>query len=450
MKKLSLILMLAAMAAIYITGCSDDDKDKPSAPAPDTILKVVVKGKVIIDTVPDTIDVSNSNVVVYDAETNQSVIRDLTNSEGACYFELEEGNYYLEVTAQGFDPSPAPNVTPIPFFVSYQDTTAQVRFLNENPLAGAGYIEGKVEPAVNNVLIIAENAADFNRYSGVSGPDGYFVVFNLPLGSYNIEAFKAGYKQSAAVSSTLYAGTPQDSVAVLVETYAGSSISGSTSFIAGGVAKPTDIVFRDIKTLDAIPGLTVSTDSSNNYTIDNIPDGDFMIWASLKNDDNVIDPDWLFKNPGALELTFPTDSGTVLDFTLTGAIIQNSPTNPADSIYAFMADSIVPTFVWTKMSSYSSTKQWIIEVSDINGNRIWGGFEPDGTINHAFIGAAETSIEYNFDGSAPVLYSELVPGEIYQWRIWADDDTAPGIQTLLSSSEDLRGLFQVPLPAVKK
>ncbi|HAQ62576.1 TPA: hypothetical protein DCR49_11390 [Candidatus Delongbacteria bacterium] len=443
MKKLSLILMLAAMTAVYFAGCSDDDKDKPSAPVPDTILKVIVKGKVNMDTVPDTIDVSNSNVVVYDAETNQSVIRDMTNSEGACYFELEEGNYYLEVTAQGFDPSPAPNVTAIPFFVTYQDTTAQVRYLNENPLAGAGYIEGKVEPAVNNVLIIAENAADFNRYSGVSGPDGYFVVFNLPLGSYNIEAFKAGYKQSAAVSSTLYAGAPQDSVAVLVETYAGSSISGSTSFIAGAVAKPTDIVLRDIKTLDAIPGLTVSTDSSNNYTIDNIPDGDFIIWASLKNDDNVIDPDWLFKNPGALELTFPTDSGTVLGFTLTGAIVQNSPTNPADSIYAFMADSIVPTFVWTKISSYSSTKQWILEVRDINGRRIWGGFEPDGTINHAFIGAAETSVEFNFDGSA---LSELVPGEIYQWSIWADDDTAPGIQTLLSSSEDLRGLFQVPEP----
>jgi hypothetical protein len=97
--------------------------------------------------------------------------------------------------------------------------------------------------------------------------------------------------------------------------------------------------------------------------------------------------------------------------------------------------------LWTKTSSYASVKQWIIEVRDINGNRIWGGFEPDGSITHDFIAAGTTSVEFNFDGSAS---SALLPGEIYQWSIWADDDTEPGIQTLLSSSEDLRGLFQVP------
>jgi hypothetical protein len=446
LKKFVYFMVLTLIAGLYF-GCSDDDSSTKPEPTPDTILKVIVKGKVNMDTVPDTINVSNSNVVVFDAETNQAVIRDLTNADGECYFEIEEGNYYLEVTAQGFDPSPAPNVTPVPFFVTTQDTTGQVRFLNENLIANTGFIEGKVEPAVNNVLIIAENTADLSKYAGVSGPDGYFVVFNLPLGNYDLQAYKAGYMQSAPVSSTINSGTPQDSVAVMVEPYAGSSVSGSTSFIAGGVAKPTDIVLRDKKTLYAIPGLSVSTDSANSYSIDNIPDGDFIIWASLKNDGNVIDPDWLFKNPGGLDMTFPADSGRIVDFTLTGAIVQNSPTNPADSIYAFMTDSVVPTFLWTKISSYASAKQWIIEVRDINGNRIWGGFEPDGTINHAFIGAAATSADFNFDGSAS---SSLVPGEIYQWSIWADDDSAAGVQTLLSSSEDLMGLFQVPEPVLRK
>ena len=433
MKKLVYVLILGMISGLYF-GCSDDDKS-PTEPTPDTILKVTVQDKA------DTTSVSNSNVVVYEAETGQAVMRDLTDNEGSCYFKLDEGNYYLEVTAQGYDPSPAPNVTPVPFFVSPQDTTEQFRMLYSNGLTEIGFIEGNVIPSVNNVLIVAENTADQSRRSGVTGPDGYFIIYNLPYSTYNIESFKAAYKQSAAVSSTISAGTSSDSVIVSIEKYAGSSISGSTSFIAGAVAKPTDIVLRDVKTLDAIPGLSVDTDVLNDYSLDSIPDGDFIVWASLKNDDNVIDPDWLFKNPGALELTFPADSGTELNFTLTGAIVQTYPTNPADSIYAFMADSIVPTFTWTKTSSYSSVKQWIIEVRDINGNRIWGGFEPDGTINHTFLGSAVTSVEFDFDNSAS---SALLPGEIYQWSIWADDDTAPGVQTLLSSSEDLRGLFQVP------
>ena len=433
MKKSVYLIVIALLTAMYF-GCSDDDKS-PTKPKPDTILKVTVMDKT------DSSVVANSNVVVYEAATGQSVTRDLTDAEGECYFKLDQGDYYLQVSAQGYDPSPAPNVTPVPFFVSYQDTTIQSRYLfATDDQSTPGYIEGKVDPVINNVLITAENTASQIRYSAVTGPDGYFVIYNLPISVYDVKAFKAGYKQTVEVNAYVQSNSLSDSVTVAVETYSGSSISGTTSFIAGAVAKSTDIVLRDVKTLDAIPGLLVSTDSTNNYIIDNIPDGDFIIWASLNNDGNVIDPDWLFKNPGALDLTFPADSGKVLDFTLTGAIVQNSPTNPADSIYAFMADSIVPTFVWTKTSSYASVKQWIIEVRDINGNRIWGGFEPDGSITHDFIAAATTSVEFNFDGSAS---SALVPGEIYQWSIWADDDTAPGIQTLLSSSEDLRGLFQV-------
>lgn len=303
MKKMVYILMLGIVAGLYF-GCSDDDKSS-TKPTPDTILKVTVQDKA------DTTSVPHSNVVVYQAETNQAVQRDLTNDEGSCYFLLDEGNYYLEVTAQGYDPSPAPNVTPVPFFVTHQDTTEQLRMLYSNGLTAIGFIEGNVIPSVKNVLITAENTADQSRYSGVTGPDGYFVIYNLPYGTYDIESFKAAYKQSSAVSSAISAGTPSDSVSVPVEKYAGSSISGSTSFIAGAVAKPTDIVLRDIKTLDAIPGLSVETDVLNDYSLDSIPDGDFIVWASLKNDDNVIDPDWLFKNPGALELTFPADSGTV-------------------------------------------------------------------------------------------------------------------------------------------
>ena len=78
---------------------------------------------------------------------------------------------------------------------------------------------------------------------------------------------------------------------------------------------------------------------------------------------------------------------------------------------------------------------------DINGNLIWGGFTASGEIRHFQIPKELNSVEFNFDGSALM---QLQPGDIYQWRLYSDDEATSGVQTLLSSSEDLMGLFRVP------
>jgi hypothetical protein len=107
----------------------------------------------------------------------------------------------------------------------------------------------------------------------------------------------------------------------------------------------------------------------------------------------------------------------------------------------------VPTFRWT---AYPSTKEYIVEVRDLNGKILWGGFESDGTINHAFIGPETLSVQYNFDDQPGV--PELQPGKIYQWQLWADKGTQFDgvVEQLISSSEDLRGIFQIPEePAVE-
>jgi hypothetical protein len=106
-----------------------------------------------------------------------------------------------------------------------------------------------------------------------------------------------------------------------------------------------------------------------------------------------------------------------------------------------MADSPVPIFRWLP---YPSAKEYFIEVRDFNGNVLWGGINSDGTVNHAFISAAADSAVYNFDNQPGV--PALVPGEVYQWRLWADKGTQADsfVEQLISSSEDLRGVFQVP------
>ena len=223
-------------------------------------------------------------------------------------------------------------------------------------------------------------------------------------------------------------------------------MTGTLSFIAGAEAKPTDMVLRDPISLEIIPGMITIADTTggnNGYTFNNIPDGDFILWASLVNDENVMDPD---KNLGGIDVSFPANDGLDKPIDITGAIIIHQPTNPMDSIYAAVADSIIPTFVWEANSSYGSVKEWVIEVRDLSGNILWGGFEADGTINHPQIPKQTTSVEYNFDNNPDA--PDLIPGEIYQWKIYADDNLDPGVQQLLSVSEDLRGIFTVP-PAVK-
>ena len=83
-------------------------------------------------------------------------------------------------------------------------------------------------------------------------------------------------------------------------------------------------------------------------------------------------------------------------------------------------------------------------MKDFDGNVLWGGINSDGTINHGFIGANVDSVLYNFDNQPGT--PALQPGQIYQWRLWADKGTQTDsfVDQLISSSEDLRGIFQVP------
>ncbi|MCK5760047.1 MAG: hypothetical protein KAH33_02055 [Candidatus Delongbacteria bacterium] len=440
MKKLLQVLLTVLIGALLFNtiGCSDDDgATAPPPPPPEpTILKIIVKSSL------DSSVIQNSNVVIFQAETKEAIIRNLTDANGECGFDLDQGNYYVELSAQEFDQAPAENVTPIPFFVVEEDTTAQTFYLNENGIDPGiiGYIKGYVTPATNNFLILAESAS--GKYATVTGPDGFFIMYNLPYANYAMEALKAGYKMDTDTIVTVD-GSEID-VLIQVSDYVGSTLTGSITFLATTDTLDVDVVLRDPETGAVIPGLTANEDGGN-YTLNGIPDGDYIAWASFENDGYVLDPDWVFKNPDGLNMSFISAIDTTLNFSVTGSVKMISPTNPADSIYAFMADSIVPTFSW---EGYPSTKEYIIEVRDLSGNVIWGGFDPDGTVNHGYIDDADLSVEYDFDGSAS---EALVPGNIYQWKIWADKGTAfdSQVEQLISTSEDLRGIFQVPELPVK-
>ena len=422
------IILLGLLLLICFIGCSK--KSEVVAPPEPTIIEIVILAKT------DSSAISNANVILYNADNNEAITRLSSDDNGICKLEeASAGNYFVNITAQGFNPVPVGNISPIPFAIVEEQTTNRIYYLDVHPNSGTtGQINGYVEPVVNGILIIAESTS---RYSAVSGPDGYFVLFNLPFGTYDLFAYKAGYTATTNPQGTISHSSDVTSVNVSLSEITGSTLSGAVTFLASENST-VDISLLDRSTLSAIPGLsTFNALSGGTYSIEGIPPGDYIAWASFQNDGYVMDPDWIFKNPGALEITFTTDTSSELNFSVTGVITINSPTNPADSIYPVMTDSSIPTFTWT---AYPSAKEYIIEVKDINGNIIWGGYEADGTINHPQIDS--TSAVFNFDGTAS---STLLPEQIYQWKVYADDDkNNAGIQTLISSSEDLLGLFQVP------
>ena len=407
-------------------GCSDDSG---------TNSNDVSGVKIVVSDVSNSSKIENANVVLYNANNNESIMRKFTDASGECTFEVSPGTYHVRITAQGYKELPAESSLPVPFTIPTNQIITQPYELSTTEISLPGQISGHIVPATNNVLVLASHES-MTRYSTVSGPDGFFVLFNLPYGAYQVTPYQAGIEGNS-VTTSLSADTPNVSIDLNVAQSDGSVLFGSVTFLASPNAI-VDISLLDPITLSAIPGLSTSLDSSKNYTIELIPSGDFIAWASFQNDGYVMDPDWIRKNPGTLDVSFITGDTTELNFSVTGAIGINHPTNPPDSVFPVIADSAVVEFSWEK---YPSTKEYIIKVIKSNGDVIWGGYNPDGSINHAQISGNLNSIEYDFDGSAS---EQLQAGKTYQWLLYSDNDDASGIQGLISSSEIQMGLFRVP------
>ena len=96
-----------------------------------------------------------------------------------------------------------------------------------------------------------------------------------------------------------------------------------------------------------------------------------------------------------------------------------------------------PLFSWSK---YSSTSDYVIEVTDANGNLVWGGFNSDWTVKNIVIPSSQNSIQFNSDGSAS---SALLFGKVYRWKVYASKDNSQSATgwELISVSEDQRGLI---------
>jgi len=414
--------LLLAILSMSIFSCNKKNEE----PAPTGVKGVVTDGS--------TSEVlSGVRVVLFDANTNQATDNiTTTDVDGTYSFEAVAGSYFITLTKQGYSDVPTRGVSALPFSIvsgSQLDNPVQ---MFANGASNIGWIAGKLtstDASVAGSLVVATTGA--NGYSTISDSEGNYIIYNVPAATYNVKAWKAEVN-SPEVSATVTADTETSDVNLAISLTTGATVTGTITFLATANIE-VDVALTHPVTEEAIPGLNTIT-SNGSYSLPLVPDGEYLARASYSNDGVVMDPDWIMKNGEPFVRVSGVDA--IRNFSVTNAVSLTSPTNTATSIDPVISSS-VPTFTWL---GYSSTSDYVIEVSDENGNVIWGGFSTNWTVKNITIPAAEISIDFNSDGNAT---ESLVSGNVYRWRVYASKNNVQSLTgwELISVSEDQQGLI---------
>jgi hypothetical protein len=421
------VLLFIVISFVVFSCKKSDDNANPTK----GFLKGVVTNSV------DNNPVASVRITVYDALTNAPIGSSiLTGSDGAFQIELDPGTFYLNLSKQGYNNIPAMGTTPVSVTVDAGKETVCNYELQASSVINGGFISGKVTSGGNalaGVLVVA--GKDSAGYSSVSGSDGSYYIYNIPAGTYNVLGYVSGYN-SDTLSVDVAASTESAGKNITMTSGATGSISGMVSFLATNNGE-VDVTLTNPLTKETIPGLVTKT-AGGAYAISNVPSGTYIVRASYSNDNYVVDPDWILKNGEPLVTI--TGNAVTQNFSVTGAVKLVSPTNDSTTTSPIEIAEAAPTFTW---QAYSSTSDYVIEVSDISGNVIWGGFTKNGATitKNIVIPKSQLSIAFNSDGKAT---STLKTNTIYRWRIYAskDDNSSPTGWKLISVSEEQKGLIE--------
>lgn len=282
------------------------------------------------------------------------------------------------------------------------------------------------------VLVVAEPTGGGAGISAVSDAAGAYTIFNVAPGDYDVRGYAAGV-QLMTVTVTA-AGADLAGVDLLASASPLSTVTGSVQFANPGACVATSVILVVESTFDPVlgrgelpPGLRAppgreapSVTPSTGWTIENVPDGRYVVLAAFENDFCVRDPDTCIAGTEFVTIELPAQAGTIPDsFKVTGALAVSSP-----GVEEPEAVTAPPTFVWEGDSSDTFN---LVEVFNAYGDLVWTAM-PMATSN------ATESILYEgpFDS-----------GMYYQFRVTSLRGRAPDF-CAISRTEDLRGVFFVP------
>jgi hypothetical protein len=406
----------------------------------------------------DTLEpIEGARVVVIDNDTMAAAAPVAITDERGMFSQRvvlrqdqESMGFTLRVAAEGYMPFPDPPLRPaIPdqVYRYHPSEVYPVALIYDASLEGLGSISGTVTSegsGMGGLLIVAAGGPE--DLSTVTDIDGSYVLLNVPDATWDLAALMGGLTRGEAPGVEVAGGADVTGVDMTVDPNPGGAVTGSVNHVAGG-QPPSSVVLFYPGTQEAVPGLRVMAEG--NFEIAEVPDGEYDVYATYDNDCNVLDPDPQLAHTAIQHVTVsgaPVELDTVFNITdaifLTGIwsgdpeVTECSHDDNSIHIVTYGIDD-TPVFTWDDYPG--STQGYAIEVLDVLGNVVWGGFETDGTPIVTF---DNHETETTYDGDP------LEGGLNYRWTVWAmanDSGTPLGFR-FISTSENLRGLFEIRRP----
>ena len=404
--------------------------------------------------------IAGAHVIALDAESVAVTDVAVSGADGSYMLELPvvrdaDGaplatSYTLRAAAQSYQSFPSGLRTAIPF--SSDDATPQSEgyvlesAVTELTLIGlrddgrarhivsgqlhdaAGSEDPQTLAKLSGVLMVAEGS---ETWTGITDKQGRYTIFNLPEGELALDGYAAGVD---VVGKSLRVDTADRSnVDLDAKLGSLSRVSGSVQLVNPGDGDATSVILVVESTFDAAvargetprglraPG-SGEPSVTGSFSIEDVPDGKYVVLAAFENDALVRDPDTNISGTDVLHIDVHGGNVDMPEsFKVTGALAIIGP-----GAAGAEAVSEAPMLRWEDDSS----EDWYdVHVYDAFGSEVWSALKLPGQS-----GGASVSVRY----AGPMDLGMYYQFRVTSWRSPGGKSAAP-----ISATEDLRGVFYI-------
>ena len=417
---------------------------------------VYLKGKVFDSATDDPIE--GAYIIAVDKTGAAATDVAVTDSDGTYELKvpverepdgtLYEGTYTLRISAPDYLPYPHGIRPAIPIDATQATHTEEGQWVLQNSLTeialivlpaekqGRGRVSGSVEVDSGNtspggVLVAVEGDIEEPIFS-FSDKNGKYTIFNVPEGSWEVHGYKS-FLQLDSATVTLTSGDSKTGIDLVSNSTSCGTVTGSINIVNAPGEAATSVVLVPESTFNETfvkgevpPGLRAPAPPETpsitaSFTIQGVPDGNYVVLAAFENDLLVRDPDPSIAGTQILHIQVPNGSSYDIDiassFKVTEALVIVSPgaTEPEPTTES-------PTFIW---KDDSSETKYSIVVYNAFGDEVWR----DDNLPRV-TGSENVTVDYGGD--------QLQSGMYYQFRVTSWKGDGP-----ISQTEDLLGVFYI-------